>query len=285
MEKDEQFYLKQLVKLTELIAGGNYDKVNTLLSMTTGSDTPPKVMALAEAFSLMVVQLEAREWHLEMLVQDLVSANLTTLELLGAAISKRDSDTSAHNYRVTVYAVLLAEAVGLGDDTVRALIKGAMLHDLGKIAIPDHILLKPGKLTEEEFAVMRTHVQHGVDIVKKSAWLEDAVDVVRYHHEKYDGKGYLRGLAGEDIPITARIFAIVDVFDALTSRRPYKEPMSVERSLAIINQGTANHFDPALVDVFVGLAPGAYEKLARMEEEELVQYMRDMVNAYFEDAA
>lgn len=277
-------HFERLSKLTELIAGGDYDQVNSLLDMTCSSDTPPKIAALAEAIGHMVVQIEAREWRLELLIKNLLAANLTTLELLGAAVAKRDSDTGAHNFRVAIYAVRLAEAAGLDKAAIRGLIKGAFLHDVGKIAIPDHILLKPGKLDTDEFTIMKTHVQHGVDIVARAPWLEDAVDVVRCHHEKFNGSGYPAGTVGTAIPVNARIFAIADVFDALTSRRPYKEPMSVEKSLSIIDESSGSHFDPELVALFRPMAPALYADLGSQEEEALVALMRRMVEAYFADA-
>ena len=218
------------------------------------------------------------------LSDNLARANIGMLKVLGSAIAKRDSDTNAHNYRVTIYAIRLAEAIGLGAAEMQALIKGAFLHDVGKIAISDTILLKPGKLTEEEFEVMKTHVAHGVDIIHSYAWLHDAVAVVEYHHEKYDGKGYLTGLRGKAIPKSARIFAIADVFDALTSKRPYKEPFSYERSVAILHESSGSHFDPALVDAFLAIAPPLYAQLSGNEQEEELEGLLDqLVRKYFTD--
>ncbi|MEO5335458.1 MAG: HD domain-containing protein [Magnetospirillum sp. WYHS-4] len=213
--------------------------------------------------------------------QDLLQANLNTLETLGDAIAKRDSDTGVHNYRVTLFAIRLGEAVGLGEATIQALIKGAFLHDLGKIGIGDAILLKPGRLTEDEFEVMKTHVGHGVDIVSRSAWLEDAADVVRYHHEKYDGSGYQGGLKGEDIPVTARVFAIVDVFDALTSRRPYKAPLGLKESLDILHKGRGTHFDPRLLDAFLDLAPGLHAAYGGREDAVVEKDLQALMQRYF----
>lgn len=213
--------------------------------------------------------------------QRILEANIETLEVLGGAIAKRDSDTHLHNFRVTLYAILLAELVALPERTIRELIKGAFLHDVGKIAIPDAILLKPGRLTEDEFAVMRTHVDHGIDIVAQSSWLTEAADVVRYHHEKYDGSGYMTGLAGEDIPVTARIFAIVDVFDALTSRRPYKDAMPLDKATSILREGRGSHFDPDLLDRFLTLAPDMYQRYANREDEVAAVEMRRKAAAYF----
>ncbi len=217
--------------------------------------------------------------------QALLDANLGTLEALGSAIAKRDSDTGSHNYRVTLYAVRLAEAVGVPPSRIQALVKGAFLHDIGKLAIPDAILLKPGKLDEAEFSVMKTHVNHGIDVVRRFEWLDDAADVVGHHHEKFDGSGYMDGLAGENIPINARIFAIADVFDALTSRRPYKEPMSVDKSLAVMSEGRGGHFDPALLDVFVARAAALHAEIAACDEDCLATTLRSLTREYFTDMA
>ena len=143
---------------------------------------------------------------------DLLKGNIELMQVLGSAIALRDADTGVHNYRVTLYAVRLAEHIGLNKIQMRKLIAGAFLHDVGKIGVSDTILLKPGRHTDEESRVMRTHVSLGVDILRKSAWLQNARDVVECHHERYDGSGYPRGLQGEAIPLNARIFAIADVF-------------------------------------------------------------------------
>ena len=180
--------------------------------------------------------------QLSKLAADLLKSNIEILQVLGSAIAKRDSDTDIHNYRVTIYSVSLAEAFGLDRNLIRGLIKGAFLHDVGKIGISDRILLKPGKLTENEGQIMKGHVNHGIDIVKRSDWLKDAKPVVGYHHERFDGKGYPHGLNGESIPITARIFSIADVFDALTSRRPYKSPMPFKEAMKMIEEGRGTPF-------------------------------------------
>lgn len=211
----------------------------------------------------------------------LLHANLETLEVLGNAIAKRDSDTDTHNYRVTWYAVRLGEVAGLDAAAMRRLIKGAFLHDVGKIGISDSILLKPGKLTAEEFTVMKTHVDIGLDIISSSEWLAEAADVVRFHHEKVDGSGYMGGLAGEAIPIAARIFAIVDVFDALTSRRPYKEPIPLERSLAIMAEGDGSHFDSALLALFRPMAAGLLETAAGMGDAGMRAALHRDTERYF----
>ncbi len=219
--------------------------------------------------------------QLTVLTENLVESNIEILRVIGSAIAKRDSDTDSHNYRVTIYSVALAEKIGLKPYIIQGLIKGAFLHDVGKIGISDKILLKPGKLTEEEYEIMKLHVQHGMDIVKQSEWLKDAVDVVGYHHEKFAGGGYPGGLKGHEIPVNARIFAIVDVFDALTSKRPYKAQLSFETSMEILNQGSGTHFDPVLLDSFNEIAASLYEKFARGSNKKLFRKMETIVLRYF----
>jgi HD-GYP domain-containing protein (c-di-GMP phosphodiesterase class II) len=216
------------------------------------------------------------------LTVNLLDSNLETLQVLGSAIAKRDSDTDAHNYRVTIFSVRLAEAAGLDRQSIQKLIKGAFLHDVGKIGVRDNVLLKPGKLDDEEFEIMKTHVKHGLDIVSRSNWLHDAEDVVGCHHEKYDGTGgYDSGLAGEEIPINARIFAIADVFDALTSKRPYKEPFTYDESIEILREGRGTHFDPALVDMFVALAQPLYDLLSGKDDTVPREELASIIEEYF----
>ncbi len=213
--------------------------------------------------------------------QALLQANLGTLEALGSAIAKRDSDTNSHNYRVALIAVRLAETLRLPREQMRALIKGAFLHDLGKLAIPDAVLRKPARLGEEEFAIMKTHVAHGLDIVNQLGWLADAADVVGCHHEWFDGTGYPRGLKGEEIPLVARVFAIADVFDALTSRRPYKTPFPLEKAVELLEQGRGTHFDPRLLDVLLRMAPQLYAELAGREDPALESELHTVTQTYF----
>jgi HD-GYP domain-containing protein (c-di-GMP phosphodiesterase class II) len=211
----------------------------------------------------------------------ILAGNLELMEVLGSAIAKRDSDTNTHNYRVTLYAIELAKAIQLPESEIRSLIAGAFLHDVGKIGIPDAILLKPGKLDVQEFAVMKTHIDLGGNILEKSTWLECARDVVLNHHEKYNGSGYPRGLAGNTIPLAARIFAVVDVFDALTSKRPYKEPMSLEDSLAILSKDAGSHFDPDLVAAFEAIAPALFTQVKGMTDEAVEALLRQTAARYY----
>lgn len=212
---------------------------------------------------------------------DLLKGNVELMEVLGSAIAKRDSDTNIHNYRVSIYAVKLAEAAGLKHSEISNLVAGAFLHDVGKIGISDSILLKPGKLDEREFEIMKTHVAQGVEILRKSDWLQKARDVVEFHHEKFDGSGYTKGLVGEAIPVTARIFAIVDVFDALTSRRPYKEPFPFADAMAILQQGAGSHFDPRLIAAFSGIAEALYLEISTMPDEAVESRLQGLIANYF----
>jgi HD-GYP domain-containing protein (c-di-GMP phosphodiesterase class II) len=219
--------------------------------------------------------------RLTRLTTRLLDSNLETLQVLGSAIAKRDSDTDAHNFRVTVYSVRIAEAVGLEFEEIRTLIKGGFLHDVGKIGVRDDVLLKPGRLTTEEFEVMKKHVDHGLDIVNRSEWLDDARVVVGGHHEKFDGSGYHRGLRGDEIPVSARIFALADVFDALTSERPYKEAYSFDEAMEIIEAGRGTHFDPDLLDKFEVIARPLYEKFAGAEDDGPRRTLEEVVHRYF----
>jgi len=211
----------------------------------------------------------------------LFDANLEVLTVLGSAIAKRDSDTDAHNYRVTIIAVKLAEELNLPADTIQRLIKGAFLHDVGKIGIADGILHKPGRLTDDEFAVMQNHVPLGLDIVNKAEWIKEGRDIVACHHEKYDGSGYNQGLAGKAIPDTARIFAIADVFDALTSKRPYKKPFSFEKAMDILQDGRGGHFDPDYIDVFASISRVLYDSYAGREDDTLKAELDAIIKKYF----
>lgn len=219
--------------------------------------------------------------RLSNMTETLMQANIDTLRVLGNAVAKRDSDTDIHNYRVTIYSVNLAESLGLSTQVIHALIKGAFLHDIGKIGISDQILLKSGSLTQEERNTMKHHVDHGLDIIKHSDWLKDAADVVQYHHEQFNGNGYPCGLAGEEIPIIARIFAVADVFDALTSIRPYREPMAVEMAMETLDQGRGSHFDPVILESFNALAPALHEQVANLSEEALQKKLGNLTNQYF----
>ena len=215
---------------------------------------------------------------------DVFRANLELMKVMGASIAKRDHTTDAHNYRVTLYAVEMGRLLDFDVVQMRHLLVGAFLHDVGKIGVSDAILRKDGPLTESERAQMREHVRIGLDIVADASWLEGAREVIQYHHEKYDGSGYLEGLAGEAIPINARIFAIVDVFDALMSSRPYKKPYTLGKALDVLEEGRGSHFDPELLDLFVSHAAALHGSIGGATYFELTNRLSQETRRYFFDS-
>ncbi len=214
--------------------------------------------------------------------REVLDSHISMMEALGRAIAKRDSDTGAHNYRVAWIAACIAERMGLSGSDMQALIAGSFLHDVGKIGISDTILLKPGKLDDAEMTIMRTHVDQGEEIVTGMGWLHGAQAVVAAHHEKWNGSGYPRGLAGESIPLAARIFAVADVFDALCSKRPYKEPMGLDATMTILARDTGSHFDPAVMTVFHPLAQEIFNRLESSSEAAARQLLEERIRRHFE---
>lgn len=187
--------------------------------------------------------------------------NIKIARALGNAASLRDHETEAHNLRVAYMSALLGEKLGFSKKQMQSLMKGAFLHDIGKIGISDKVLLKNGKLDEEEWKEMKLHPVLGKDLVSDMPWFDDAIDVILHHHEKYDGSGYPNQLKGDEIPINARIFAVIDVFDALVSKRPYKEPMSLENAIEIIKEGKGSHFEPKMVELFCSNIKHVYSEI------------------------
>jgi HD-GYP domain-containing protein (c-di-GMP phosphodiesterase class II) len=218
------------------------------------------------------------------LSRSLLDSNLSLLRSLGNAVAKRDSQTDAHNYRVTLYAVALAEELRLPRNEIATLVTGAFLHDVGKIGIPDRILLKPDKLTNAEWEVMKTHVALGLEIVADNRWLEGAALTIAQHHERFDGTGYPGGLRETEISRVARVFAVVDVFDALTSERPYRSPMPFPEALAEIDQESGQHFDPEVVAAMRIVAPAMFGKVSAANIATLDSMLRDALARYFDAA-
>ncbi|EGF31681.1 putative response regulator [Oxalobacteraceae bacterium IMCC9480] len=184
--------------------------------------------------------------------REIVAREREAILRLSRAAEYRDPETGAHLVRLTKYARLLAANMGLGPAEQDLLGDAAPMHDIGKVGIPDNILLKPGRLDAAEMEIMRTHAQIGADILRGSAspLLQVAAAIALTHHEKFDGSGYPNGLAGEQIPLYGRIIAVADVFDALTSARPYKPAWELDRAVALILEGSGSHFDPVCVDAF-----------------------------------
>ena len=192
------------------------------------------------------------------LFDDLQRANLeliiaydATIEGWARAMDLRDKETENHTRRVTEMTLSLAKALGIKDNEILHIRRGALLHDIGKMGVPDNILLKEGKLTEEEWILMRQHPQFAYEMLQPIKYLRQSLDIPYCHHEKWDGTGYPRGLKGEQIPLAARIFAIVDVWDAVTSDRPYRKGWTKKKALSYIHEQSGKHFDPRVVDVFL----------------------------------
>ena len=194
--------------------------------------------------------------HLNLVrAEELHASRLQIVQRLGRAAEYKDNETGKHVIRMSLYAKALAQALGCGADWVDDLFNAAPMHDVGKIGIPDAVLLKPGALDEREWAIMRSHPQVGAEIIGEHAFpmLQMARSIALTHHEKWDGSGYPQGLSGQAIPLESRIVAVADVFDALTTVRPYKKAWSVEDALAYLQEQSGRHFDPALVERFMTL--------------------------------
>jgi cyclic di-GMP phosphodiesterase len=186
-----------------------------------------------------------------------------TLQALGAAIDLRDDETAGHSRRVCRYSLEIARAMGWPDEQLKSLARGAYLHDIGKLGIPDGILLKPGPLTEGERKYMQQHVQIGFDVIKDIPFLADAAEIILMHHERYDGGGYPRGLKGEEILPGARIFAVADTLDAITSDRPYRRATSFESALDTIRRLSGSQFDPQVVNAFLSIRGDIWPAISR----------------------
>jgi response regulator RpfG family c-di-GMP phosphodiesterase len=190
----------------------------------------------------------------------------TTLEALGSALDTRDIGTQSHSRRVVGYSLAVARAYAMAADQVTDLEHGVLLHDIGKIGIPDSILLKPGPLTPGEWRTMRTHPEIGKRLIERIPFLRGAVPVVHCHHERWDGTGYPRGLRGEAIPLGARVFAVADALDAMTYDRPYSRAISFEAARQEIIRSAGTHFDPAVVDAFLTIPTTVLEAIRQSAE-------------------
>ncbi|WP_309122302.1 HD-GYP domain-containing protein [Paenibacillus sp.] len=186
-------------------------------------------------------------------VERVTSAISPSIKAFMIATEKKDPYTAGHNLRVTLYALKLGEEMGLRPDRQRALAQGTIIHDVGKIEVPDAILNKPGRLTDEERAVIELHPVKGYEMCRELGFMKDELEIIRWHHERWDGRGYPDRLAGERIPLLARIVAVADVYDALTSHRAYRKAMTHEAAMAILAEQRGSHFDPACVDAWTRL--------------------------------
>jgi putative nucleotidyltransferase with HDIG domain len=216
----------------------------------------------------------AYQEHLEELVEqrtrELRDAYESSLQALVTALDFRDNETQGHSYRVVEYAMLVAARMGIGEPELGWIRRGAILHDVGKIGIPDAILKKPGKLTDEEWGVMKKHPEWGYEMLRHIGHLREALDIVRSHQERFDGSGYPQGLAGEAIPRGARIFAVVDTFDAMTSDRPYRKALTIDDARAEIERCKGSQFDPAVADAFLAIDAHIWSEIRERVHHEVV---------------
>jgi putative nucleotidyltransferase with HDIG domain len=184
------------------------------------------------------------------------------LEGWSNALDLRDKETEGHTLRVTELTLQVAQSLGVSEEQLVHIRRGALLHDIGKMGVPDSILLKPGALTEEEWVIMRKHPVYAYELLSPIKYLEPALDIPHYHHEKWDGSGYPRGLKEDQIPFAARIFAIIDVWDAVRSDRPYRPAWPEEKAIDYIRSQSGKHFDPKILDAFLTMIP-AMQNLKR----------------------
>ena len=232
--------------------------------------------------------VEQRTAELDRALNSLEGAYRSTLQALTAALETRDSETHGHSERVVSYSLRLGREYGLNSDEMKSLEFGALLHDIGKIGVPDSILRKPAKLTEEEWVRMREHPLHGQQILRGIEFLQGAARVVAQHHEKWDGSGYPLGLRGEDIDVCARIFAVADAFDAITSDRVYRRGKSYEAAAQELDDWAGRQFDPKIVAAFHRVPKEDWEELHRQslipkedqfDVRQLVQAMESQLEA------
>jgi cyclic di-GMP phosphodiesterase len=208
-----------------------------------------------------------RTGQLQAAFQQIEHSYEDTLQALGAAIDLRDSETAGHSQRVCRYSLEIARAMEWSEKQLRSLARGAYLHDIGKLGVPDGILLKPGPLTADERKLMQQHVQLGFDLVKDIPFLADAAEILLMHHERYEGGGYPRGLKREEILLGARIFAVADTLDAITSDRPYRRASSFQSARETITRLSGSQFDPQVVDVFLGIPEQTWPPIARNQRQ------------------
>ena len=205
----------------------------------------------------------ARTDQLRKAMVDLERSYDITLEALGDALDLKDRETEGHSRRVTAFTIAIARAMGLTADQIRVIARGAFLHDIGKMAIPDAILNKPGALTPDEVGIMREHSYHGYQIVRKIPFLQEAAEIVYAHQERFDGTGYPRGLKGEQIPLGARMFAVADTLDAITSDRPYRPAQTLAAAREEIQRWAGRQFDPEVVKMFLSMPENIWDDLRK----------------------
>jgi putative nucleotidyltransferase with HDIG domain len=195
-----------------------------------------------------------------------------TLEALGDALDLKDAETEGHSRRVTAFTVAIARALGVEDDRIRVIARGAFLHDIGKMAIPDSILRKPGPLVQEEINVMKEHCYRGYQMLRKIPFLSEAAEIVYAHQERFDGSGYPRGLKGEQIPLGARMFSVADTLDAMMSDRPYRAAQTFSAAREEIIRWSGRQFDPEIVHAFLTIPEGVWHELRKEIDSQVIKF-------------
>jgi len=233
--------------------------------------SPPIVIARVKSQLALNNQKRELEVQVQKRTAELEDTRLEIIRRLGLAAEYKDNETGLHVIRMSWYSKFLAEALGANQEWIDLLFRSSPMHDIGKIGIADNILLKPGRLVGEEWQEMMRHSQYGAKIIgeHQHPLFKMAKEIALYHHEKWDGSGYPEGLSGNDIPLSARIVAIADVYDALTSERPYKKAWTEEKALSLIQEESGKHFDPSLTPLFLDCMPKVREIQSRYAEIDL----------------
>jgi putative nucleotidyltransferase with HDIG domain len=248
---DEERFVSYLA--VPLVAKGELKGVMEIFSRKETDFDPDLrefIESLAYQTAIAIDNLQLFE-NLQQSNQELVQAYDATIEGWSHAMDLRDKETEAHTKRVTSLAVRMAKAMGIKEEKIVHIRRGALLHDIGKMGVPDEILHKPGPLTAEEWDIMKMHPVYAYEMISPIDYLKPALDIPYCHHEKWDGSGYPLGLKGEEIPLAGRIFAVIDVWDALMSDRPYRKAWEKERVIDYIKEQSGTHFDPEIVKIFL----------------------------------
>ncbi len=220
--------------------------------------------SLRQVFISSTRTIDQKNSQLKMMVNTIERTYDESLQALSSALDSRDHETQGHSYRVTLYAVRLGQELNLSQEELGFLARGALLHDVGKIGVPDAILLKPSPLTAEEWVIMKSHVNIGYQMLKHIEFLKPSLDLVLYHHERWDGQGYPNQLQGKEIPLFACIFALCDTYDAITSDRPYRKARGYEEALTEINRCVATQFNHEVVQAFLRIPEEEWTSIQRM---------------------
>lgn len=255
LERNISFQIQQIMRISYIFWGIIFFGMAVLF------------FSLRRVFVRSTRTINDKNRELALLLQKIEGTYNDSLQALSSALDSRDNETNGHSFRVTSYALRLGEEMGLSREELQALGRGALLHDVGKIGVPDAILRKPDKLTEEEWAIMKQHVHIGYQMLKHIEFLRPSLDVVKYHHERWDGNGYPSGLKEEEIPLMARIFALCDTYDAITSDRPYRKGRGYEEAKEEIVRHKGTQFDPQVVEAFLRIPKEEWMRIQQMSAD------------------